>query len=129
MDGSFVEGDLIKVVVMEKRASEDWPNLISEDLRLNNWGFESFRLDGAPEGEPENISADCVACHSPLNGSDYLFSFREIRSYARNINNWAERAVRRLGEMVENKPFEVDKSSLNDLSELGSAEEALYSFP
>ncbi|MGB1799490.1 MAG: cytochrome P460 family protein [Gammaproteobacteria bacterium] len=73
--GLFEQGKFAAVAVMEKKS--DWDSSFSAKDRAGNWGFAIYNTDGSPK---EN-KLECAACHIPLSGDDYMFSFQSLSEF------------------------------------------------
>lgn len=76
-DGTYTEDSLAAIAVMEKRDS--WDKAFPKEHRLEGWGFAIYN----PDGTAKKNDLACVACHTPLKNDDFLFSFDDLKSYAR----------------------------------------------
>ena len=72
-DGHFQAGKLLVLAAMEKRTG--WGDEIPTELRNGNWNYALFTPGKAHR---EINQAKCLACHKPLDGEDYLFSYRAL---------------------------------------------------
>lgn len=76
-DGLFEIEKLAAVAVMEKR--NEWDKAFSSDNRVGGWGFAVYN----PDGTPKSNDLNCVQCHTPLKGQDYLFSFQKLVDFVK----------------------------------------------
>ncbi len=77
-DGRLVAAERTGFTAMEKQ--EGWGAEVPELLRNDDWRYTTFtaegeRRDGVNEGP-------CLACHVPLEETDFTFTFDEIRAAA-----------------------------------------------
>ncbi|SFL18719.1 Cytochrome P460 [Nitrosomonas aestuarii] len=77
-DGVFEIDSLAAVAVMEKR--EDWDASFSTEDRTGNWGFAVYN----PDGTEKSNDLNCVQCHTPLSGQDYLFTYQRLVDFVKN---------------------------------------------
>ena len=75
VDGNYEAGDLAAIAVMER--AEQWDAGYPAEHRLQGWGFAIYN----PDGSPKQNDLPCVACHTPLDKQDYLFSFDRLSQY------------------------------------------------
>lgn len=75
-DGDFQKGDFAAIAVMERQ--DDWPAEFEADNRLEGWGFAFY----GPDGSVKANELPCVACHTPLQANDFLFSHQALKDYA-----------------------------------------------
>ena len=74
VSGRFIKGDMIAIVVMEKRTG--WGVEYPEGIRNGEWEYAQFKSDGTL-----NTAVDvkkCFECHKPLDKQDYVFSYKEL---------------------------------------------------
>lgn len=78
-DGQFVEADLAAFTAMEK--SSGWGDAVPEILRNDDWRYAVF----TPEGEHKagTNEGSCLACHKPLEETDYVFTYDTLQAAAR----------------------------------------------
>jgi hypothetical protein len=77
-DGFFVPAELAAITVMETRTG--WGADYPEEWRNDEWEFAAFTAD-----DRSLVKRDyqpCFACHKPLAGADYLFSFDALKQAA-----------------------------------------------
>ena len=67
-DGLFKKAKLAAVAVMQKRS--DWPEAFDASDRTGDWGYAIYD----PAGNIKDNDLNCVSCHTPLAGQDYMFS-------------------------------------------------------
>lgn len=72
--GRFVKGDMIGVLVMEKRTG--WGTEYPADLRNGDWEYAFFGADGALN-EKANYPA-CFQCHKPYETQDFVISLASL---------------------------------------------------
>ena len=77
-DGQFVDGELTGYTGMGK--SEGWGAEVPEILRNGDWRYAVFSTDGV--NKPGLTEGRCLACHKPLTGTDYLFTFDALKKAA-----------------------------------------------
>jgi len=77
-DGLFEIDSLAAVAVMENR--DDWDADFSADDRTGNWGFAVYE----PNGTAKSNDLNCVQCHTPLSGQDYLFTYERLVDFVKN---------------------------------------------
>jgi len=77
-DGHFVQTDLMFYTAMEKAAG--WGAEVPEILRNDDWRYAVF----TPAGEHrEGVNeAPCLACHKPLDATDYVFTLEPMQAAA-----------------------------------------------
>jgi hypothetical protein len=76
-DGTFEIDSLSAVAVMENR--NDWEAAFPKENRTGDWGFAVYN----PDGTPKNNDLNCVQCHTPLQGQDYLFSYQKLVDFVK----------------------------------------------
>jgi hypothetical protein len=76
-DGIFEIDSLAAVAVMEKR--DDWDETFPAEKRTGNWGFAVYETDGTPKSN----DLDCVQCHTPLQGQDFLFTYQRLVDFVK----------------------------------------------
>lgn len=74
-DGLFEKAKLAAVAVMERR--NDWSAEFSADDRTDGWGYALYD----PSGAPKENDLDCVSCHAPLAGQEFMFSFDQLSAH------------------------------------------------
>lgn len=67
-DGIYEKAGLAAVAVMERR--DDWSAEFPSSQRTGGWGYAIYN----PDGSPKENDLDCVSCHAPLAGQEYLFT-------------------------------------------------------
>ncbi len=72
--GRFVKGDLVTIMVMEKRAG--WGAEYPDDLRNGEWEYAQFEPDGRPR-QPAD-SQPCLGCHKRMSRQDFVFSLPQL---------------------------------------------------
>ncbi|MCB1934967.1 MAG: cytochrome P460 family protein [Nitrosomonas sp.] len=77
-DGLLEIDSLAAVAVMENRG--DWDAGFSADDRTGNWGFAVYE----PDGSEKSNDLNCVQCHTPLSGQDYLFTYERLVDFVKN---------------------------------------------
>jgi len=77
-DGTYEIDTLAAVAVM--RRSDAWDASLLEADSLAGWGFALFK----PDGTPKDNTLTCVACHTPLQQQDYLFSYQQLTDYVKS---------------------------------------------
>ena len=77
-DGLFEIDSLAAVAVMENR--DDWDEGFSAEDRTGNWGFAVYD----PDGTVKSNDLNCVQCHTPLSGQDYLFTYQRLVDFVKN---------------------------------------------
>ncbi|MCB1948366.1 cytochrome P460 family protein [Nitrosomonas sp.] len=77
-DGIFVIDSLAAVAVMENR--DNWDDAFSAEDRTGNWGFAVYN----PDGTEKSNDLNCVQCHTPLSGQDYLFTYQKLVDFVKN---------------------------------------------
>ncbi|SET04476.1 Cytochrome P460 [Nitrosomonas marina] len=77
-DGIFVIDSLAAVAVMENR--DNWDDAYSAEDRTGNWGFAVYN----PDGTEKSNDLNCVQCHTPLSGQDYLFTYQKLVDFVKN---------------------------------------------
>jgi cytochrome c553 len=77
-DGHFVEADLAAFTAMEKSAG--WGDAVPEILRNDDWRYAVFTPAG--EHKTGTNEAPCLACHKPLEETDYVFTYDALKAGA-----------------------------------------------
>lgn len=77
-NGVFEMADLAAIAVMER--SDSWSSDFPAEHRLAGWGFSFYGANG----EPKENELPCVACHTPLENQDYLFSYQQLLDYVKS---------------------------------------------
>lgn len=75
-DGVFEIDSLAAIAVME---NNNWKKSFSQEDRTGNWGFAVYDTDGTPKDNDLN----CVQCHTPLSGQDYLFTYQRLVDFVK----------------------------------------------
>jgi hypothetical protein len=71
-DGINEISKLAAIAVMERR--DDWPEYYAAGDRVGTWGFAIYN----PDGTPKKNGLACVACHTPLEQQDFLFTHQRL---------------------------------------------------
>jgi Cytochrome P460 len=74
-DGRLVRGDMISVLVMEKRGG--WGMNYPAEIRNTDWEYANFTPQGQ-RAENRDMTA-CVTCHAPRRPDDFVFSMPALR--------------------------------------------------
>ncbi|MDP1558883.1 MAG: cytochrome P460 family protein [Nitrosomonas sp.] len=77
-DGVFEIDSLAAVAVMENR--DNWDDAFPQENRTGNWGFAVYN----PDGTEKSNDLNCVQCHTPLKGQDYLFTYQKLVDFVKN---------------------------------------------
>ncbi len=77
-DGIFEIDSLAAVAVMEKQ--DEWDASFPAENRTGNWGFAVYD----PDGTVKSNDLNCVQCHTPLSGQDYLFTYQRLVDFVKN---------------------------------------------
>ena len=77
-DGIFEIDSLAAVAVMENR--DNWDDAYPAENRTGNWGFAVYN----PDGTEKSNDLNCVQCHTPLSGQDYLFTYQKLVDFVKN---------------------------------------------
>ena len=77
-DGVFEIDSLSAVGVMEK--SNNWDAAFPKENRTGDWGFAVYN----PDGTAKSNDLNCVQCHTPLQGQDYLFTYQKLVDFVKN---------------------------------------------
>lgn len=77
-DGIFKIDSLAAVAVMKK--NDNWDDDYPAENRTGNWGFAVYN----PDGTEKSNDLDCVQCHTPLAGQDYLFTYQKLVDFVKN---------------------------------------------
>lgn len=78
-DGIFEIDTLEAIAVMENRHT--WGDTYSAENRTGDWGYALYD----PTGMPKENDLDCVQCHTPLKGQDYMFTYQKLVDFVKNI--------------------------------------------
>ena len=78
-DGIFEIDTLEAIAVMENRHT--WLDTYPAENRTGDWGYAVYN----PDGSPKENDLDCVQCHTPLKGQDYMFSYQMLVDFVKNI--------------------------------------------
>ncbi|MGI9229005.1 MAG: cytochrome P460 family protein [Gammaproteobacteria bacterium] len=70
-DGLFKTTGLAAIAVMEKR---DWDMAYPAADRAGDWGFAFYN----GQGQAKENDLNCITCHRPLAGMDYLFTYSRL---------------------------------------------------
>lgn len=81
-DGHYLEADLAAYTAMEKQTG--WGDAVPEILRNDDWRYSVFTPDGTHK--PGVNEAACLACHQPLDSTDYVFSIDALKEKANAAN-------------------------------------------
>lgn len=73
-DGFFVADKLLFYTAMARGAG--WGKDIPDILRNGDWNYAAFTTD--KQHRPGVNQAECLACHKPLDKTDYLFTLKQI---------------------------------------------------
>ncbi len=76
-DGVNEISKLAAIAVMERRDS--WPAGYAASDRVGTWGFAIYN----PDGTPKQNDLPCVACHTPLDQQDFLFSHQRLVDFVK----------------------------------------------
>jgi cytochrome c553 len=77
-DGHFAEGDIAVFTAMQKSAG--WGDEVPAILRNGDWRYAVF--DAAGEVRAGTNEGRCLACHKPLDDTDFLFLHDELKAFA-----------------------------------------------
>ena len=77
-DGVNEIAKLAAIAVMERR--DAWPTSYSGGDRVGTWGFAIYN----PDGTPKKNELTCVACHTPLDKQDFLFSHQRLADFVKH---------------------------------------------
>ncbi len=77
-DGLFEIDALAAVAVMEKQ--DEWDASFPAENRTGDWGFAVYN----PDGTVKDNDLNCVQCHTPLKGQDYLFTYQRLVDFVKN---------------------------------------------
>jgi hypothetical protein len=72
--GRFVRGDLVTIMVMEKRAG--WGAEYPAEIRNGEWEYAQFAPDGTRH-QPAD-SKPCLSCHLRMSRQDFVFSLPQL---------------------------------------------------
>lgn len=77
-DDHFIEGDFAVYTAMQKQ--EGWGDDVPAILRNGDWRYAVF----SPEGDNrEGLNEGrCLACHQPLDDTDFLFTLQKLEEHA-----------------------------------------------
>lgn len=73
-NGRFVKGELVTIMVMEKRAG--WGAEYDEDIRNGEWEYAQFMPEGTPQ-QPADTKV-CFQCHRKMSRQDFVFSLPQL---------------------------------------------------
>lgn len=76
-DGIFEIDSLTAVAVMENR--NNWDAAFPKENRTGDWGFAVYN----PDGTAKSNDLNCVQCHTPLQGQDYLFTYQKLVDFVK----------------------------------------------
>jgi len=76
-DGLFEIDSLSAVAVMENR--NNWDAAFPKENRTGDWGFAVYN----PDGTAKSNDLNCVQCHTPLQGQDYLFTYQKLVDFVK----------------------------------------------
>lgn len=77
-DGFFEKDELVMYALMEKRAG--WGDDYPQEIRNGDWNYAFFLPDRTRK--PDVDESECMACHKPHAGNDYLFTLDDIKVQA-----------------------------------------------
>ena len=77
-DGHFVAGDPAGYTAMQKIAGAGAE--VPAILRNGDWRYAVFSTDGV--NKPGITEGRCLACHKPLTGTDYIFTWEPLKKAA-----------------------------------------------
>jgi hypothetical protein len=73
-DGFYMADKLLFYTAMSRGAG--WGKDIPEILRNDDWNYAAFTTD--KQHRPGVNQAECLACHKPLDKTNYLFTLKQI---------------------------------------------------
>lgn len=76
-DGALVRDKLLFYTAMA--VGPGWGKDIPELLRNGDWNYASMGPDGAVRS---GNTAGCLACHKPLKSDDYVFTIKQLKTFA-----------------------------------------------
>ena len=84
------KGTILGKLVWKQKAEEHWPTAIAPDKFVHaefmfkdsekykstgGWGYARWLgLDQKPYGKDSDFAQECVACHTPVKGNDWVFT-------------------------------------------------------
>ncbi|MFK7995819.1 MAG: cytochrome P460 family protein [Granulosicoccus sp.] len=71
--GRRIKDKFALIAVMQR--GEGWGQQHPDGIRNGNWEMAAFKPDGSKADKDLNA---CMACHAPLESSNYLFSFEHL---------------------------------------------------
>ena len=77
-DGIFEIDTLAAIAVMENRHT--WLDTYPAENRTGDWGYAVYN----PDGSPKENDLDCVQCHTPLKGQDYMFTHQMLIDFVKS---------------------------------------------
>lgn len=77
-DGHFAEGEVAVFTAMQKSAG--WGDEVPGILRNGDWRYAVF--DAAGEVRAGTNEGRCLACHKPLDDTDFLFLHDKLKAFA-----------------------------------------------
>jgi len=83
-------GTILGKMVWKQKAEDNWPTAIAPNKFVHaefmfkdsvkykstgGWGYARWKgLDQKPYGKDKNFAQECVACHTPVKGNDWVFT-------------------------------------------------------
>ena len=83
-------GSILGKLVWKQKAEDNWPTAIAPDKVVHaefmhkdsekykstgGWGYARWKgLEQKPYGKDKNFAEECVACHTPVKGNDWVFT-------------------------------------------------------
>ncbi len=74
----YRDGEIYRYFIMQK--GPDWGADYDEDSRTADWQYQWFWADRSINMEED--TARCRSCHQSREGSDYLFTYNDLRRFA-----------------------------------------------
>ena len=84
------KGSILGKMVWKQKAKQSWPTAIAPDKFVHaefmikdtskyqstgGWGYARWKgLDQKPYGKDKNFANECVSCHTPVKGNDWVFT-------------------------------------------------------
>jgi hypothetical protein len=85
------DGAILGKVVWKQAPKESWPAALAPDAFVHaefmfkdseiwggngtGWGWARWKgVDQQPYGKDENVARECIACHTPVKGHDWVFT-------------------------------------------------------
>lgn len=85
------DGTILGKVVWKEREKASWPTAIAPDTLVHaefmfkdaerwkdngtGWGWARWvGMDQTPYGKDENLAQECIACHTPVESNDWVFT-------------------------------------------------------